>query len=87
MLLSYNSTQPLNYLIGINKFNITIKDENGENASNYLYNVPSNAKIKINYPTVSMPSDWEIGRIAVSDNGYMQAIGVDPQVFYDPIYD
>lgn len=52
-----------------------------------MYNVPSNAKIKINYPTVSMPSDWEIGRIAVSDNGYMQAVEVDPQVFYDPIYD
>ena len=34
-----------------------------------------------------MPSDWEIGRIAVSDNGNLLAGAVDPQVFYGTLYD
>ena len=34
-----------------------------------------------------MPSDWEIGRIAVTDNGYLDAGLIDYTVFYEPIYD
>lgn len=33
-----------------------------------------------------MPSDWEIGRIAVSDYGNLRADS-DPKVFYGPLYD
>ena len=51
------------------------------------YDVPSNPKIKINSPTVSMPSDWEIGRIAVSDNGQLEAGSVNEQILYGPLYD
>ena len=49
-------------------------------------NVKINLKIKINSPAVSMPSDWEIGRIAVIDE-FFDVYSVDPQAFYDPIYD
>ena len=49
-------------------------------------NVKINLKIKINSPAVSMPSDWEIGRIAVSDNGKLLA-NVGYEVFYGPLYD
>ena len=49
-------------------------------------NVKINLKIKINSPAVSMPSDWEIGRIAVADE-FWAAYSVNPQVFYGPLYD
>ena len=73
--------------MAINKYSASIKDENNKYSSEYLYNVPSNAKIKINYPTVSMPSDWEIGRIAVTNHRGLMANEVDYQVFYGPLYD
>ena len=87
MLQSYDSTQPLNYLIAINKNFISIIDSNNDNSTLAWIGVPSNPKIKINSPAVSMPSDWEIGRIAVSDNGDLLAGAVDYQVFYGQLYD
>lgn len=87
ILLGYDSTQPLNYLISINKYVVSVKDQNYKQSGIYWNNVPSNAKIKINSPTVSMPSDWEIGRIAVTDNGDLDAGLIDYTVFYFPLYD
>ena len=58
-----------------------------DNISSDWFDAPSNPKIKINSPTVGMQSDWEIGRIAVTDNGGLDAWSVDYQVFYDPLYD
>ena len=72
-LQQYDSTSPLNYLVSINKTAASVKDENNNSSRVYLYDIPSNAKIKINSPAVSMPSDWEIGRIAVSDSGLLEA--------------
>ena len=88
-LLQYDSTQISNYLIAINKNTASLevwnKDDISDGRIASLYDVPSNPKIKINAPTVSMPSDWEIGRIAVSDSGDLLANGYT--VFYEPIYD
>ena len=87
-LLSYDSTQPLNYLVSINKYVVSVKDQNYNQSGIYWKDVPSNAKIKINSPTVSMPIDWEIGRIAVvTDNEDLDAGLIDYTVFYEPIYD
>lgn len=87
-LQQYDSTQSLNYLIGINKNNVSVKDENGNSAYGYLSDMPSNPKIRINAPTVSLSSDdWEIGRIAASDNGDLKAGIVDYQIFYGVLYD
>lgn len=87
-LQQYDSTQPLDYLIGINKNYVSVKDENGNYAYGSLSDMPLNPKIKINAPTVSLSSNnWEIGRIAVSDNGYLKAENVDYQIFYGALYD
>ena len=59
--------------MSINKTSASVKDENNNASRAYLYDIPSNAKIKINSPAVSMTSDWEIGRIAVSDSGLLEA--------------
>lgn len=73
-LRQYYSTSPLNYLISINKSNASVKDEYDRCSYSYLSDMPSNPKIKINAPTVSLSSsDWEIGRIAASDNGELKA--------------
>lgn len=91
ILLQCDSTQISNYLIGINKESISLemqkKNDIYDGSIAQLSDVPSNPKIKINSPAVSMPSDWEIGRIAVSDNGGLLAGAVDYQVFYGPLYD
>ena len=73
--------------MSINKKYICTKDGNHTNSTSGWYDVPSNPKIKINFPTVSMPSDWEIGRIAVSDCGDLLAGAINEQVFYGPLYD
>ena len=73
--------------MSINKSCISVKDSNYRNSGIYWHDVPSNPKIKISSPTVSMPSDWEIGRIAVSDNGDMEAGLIDYTVFYEQLYD
>ena len=90
-LKQYDSTQISNYLIGINKNFVSLDIQNKDGIYDGTiaswYDIPSNPKIKINSPTVSMPSDWEIGRIAVSDNGELIAGWVNYQVFYDPFYD
>ena len=87
-MLQYDSTQPLDYLIGINKNNVSVKDENRNSGYGPLSDMPTNPKIKINAPTVSLSSDdWEIGRIAASDNGDLKAENVDYQVFYGAFYD
>lgn len=90
MSLPYDSTQSLNCLIAINKNYISLERQNedgiyDDSFANW-HGVPSNPKIKINAPTVSMPSDWEIGRIAVSDNGNLLA-NIGYEVFYGPLYD
>ena len=89
ILYSYDSTQPLNYLVAINKEYISLVDENYTTNSVYYWydDVPSNPKIKINSTAVSMPSDWEIGRIAVSDSGKLLAASIFYQVLYEPLYD
>ena len=87
-LQQYDNTSPLNYLVAINKSNASVKDERGIDSYRYLYDMPSNPKIKINAPTVSLSSDdWEIGRIAASDNGELKAKNVDYQIFYGNFYD
>lgn len=86
----YDSTQISNYLIAINKNKISLEVQNKDgiydDSLTHWYDLPSNPKIKINSPSVSMLSDWEIGRIAVSDNGELLA-NVDSEVFYGPLYD
>ena len=87
VLMSYNSTSPLNYLLSISKSWISVNDEYYNNSAIDWHDVPSNPKIKINSPAVSMPSDWEIGKIAVTDNGEITAGSINYEVFYGPIYD
>ena len=73
--------------MSINKYVVSVKDQNYNQSGLYWNDMPSNPKIKINSPTVSMPSDWEIGRIAVTDNGDLSAGLIDYTVFYFPLYD
>ena len=63
------------------------EDGSSENISSGSPDLPSNPKIKINSPTVSMQGDWEIGRIAVSDSGELTTGAVGYKVFYGPFYD
>ena len=87
-LQQYDMTSPLDYLVAINKSIASVMDENYNSSSVSLSDVPSNAKIKINTPTVSMANDnWEIGRIATSDNGQLKAEYVNYQIFYDQLYE
>ena len=57
-LRQYDSTSPERYLVAINKNGVSVNDDNYNSSSTYLPDIPLNPKIKINSPTVSMPSDW-----------------------------
>lgn len=82
---SYDSTTPIDYcLISINKNTVGI---NREYASIGLSDMPSSPKIKINAPTVILPSNWAIQIIAASDNGELKAGYVDYQIFMGGFYD
>ena len=91
ILQRYDSTQPLNYLIAIKRTGVGIEyDNDTTGSSDYLPGISPNKKInlkiKINSPAVSMPSDWEIGRIAITDE-FLDAMSVNYQVFYGQLYD
>lgn len=81
----YDSVRPIDfYLISINKNTV---GRNRKYESIGLSDMPSNPKIKINSPAVSMASDWAISRIAASDNGELKAENIDYNVFFGSFYD
>ena len=49
----------------------------GIESSMFIDNMPTNAIIQVNAPSVSLASDWAITHIAVSDSGDLSANALD----------
>ena len=71
-LLTYDTVEPSDFVVGINKERISVYCNYSEQYTDH-YPIPTNAIIQVNAPAVPLASDWAITHIAVSDSGDLTA--------------
>ena len=70
-VLEYDTVEPADFVVGINNWYISVFCNQTETTT--FYPIPTNATIQVNYPAVSLASDWAITHIVVSDYQYLTA--------------